>query len=455
MREQLRGPARPFFDAAFERPVLAELGIVDAGSPRRPTGVSTSTPGEGLGTAASTTSIRPRSGFAPTSERGRRRRRAPRRRVASSRDAREYHMNSYHVFGGVLRSELEFPELDVATRGEPDWTLNVTFTPAPDVPLGAPLGEDRVDVDVMVRSYATPVGIPARLRRHRRLRRERGGVARFAGIAPRAADAEAGRLDVLGRVLALALHASGWLSLHGSAVALGDGAVAFLAPKGNGKSTLAFALMRAGAALMTDDTVVIEPGARRSYGRACRAFDSSAIPPIGCRRQRRSPGSSDIKATFGQLAADARRLTRAPLAALYLLESVPAGTIDRAGRARAHRRTRGRLPAAHADEDRHVARRRAKRPPCSIPSSASPRDLRCIAFASRGTTSSCSRSSSGSSGGTGASAHVRCLSSAPPPEARRIASTSLAKCTITRVMRGTDESVADVQNGRQMSVICS
>ncbi|MFL5604944.1 MAG: asparagine synthase-related protein, partial [Gemmatimonadaceae bacterium] len=30
MREQLRGPARPMLDAAFERPVLAELGIVDA-----------------------------------------------------------------------------------------------------------------------------------------------------------------------------------------------------------------------------------------------------------------------------------------------------------------------------------------------------------------------------------------------------------------------------------------
>ena len=30
MREQLRGPARALFDAAFERPVLAELGIIDA-----------------------------------------------------------------------------------------------------------------------------------------------------------------------------------------------------------------------------------------------------------------------------------------------------------------------------------------------------------------------------------------------------------------------------------------
>jgi hypothetical protein len=67
-------------------------------------------------------------------------------------------MNSYQVFGGVLRSELEFPELDPATRAEADWTLTVATSPAPDVPVGAPLGEDKVDQGVMVRSYATPTG---------------------------------------------------------------------------------------------------------------------------------------------------------------------------------------------------------------------------------------------------------------------------------------------------------
>ena len=30
LRDALRGPARPLFDAAFDAPVLAELGIVDA-----------------------------------------------------------------------------------------------------------------------------------------------------------------------------------------------------------------------------------------------------------------------------------------------------------------------------------------------------------------------------------------------------------------------------------------
>jgi len=235
-------------------------------------------------------------------------------------------MNSYQVFGGVLRSELEFPELDQATRGEPDWTLTVTTSPAPDVPPSDPLGEDKVDQGVMVRSYATPSGF-------RLVYDDTGVFDVTAGgrevrwYRPESADLEAGRLDVLGRVLALALHASGWLSLHGSAVALGEGAVAFLAPKGSGKSTLAFALMRAGAALLTDDTVVIEPGRpsiMRPGVQSVRLFrDSadwlSAPAPLA--------GTSDIKPTFGQLVTDARRLTRAPLAALYLLESVPAGAL--------------------------------------------------------------------------------------------------------------------------------
>ena len=235
-------------------------------------------------------------------------------------------MNNYQVFGGVLRSELEFPELDLAMRGEPDWTLTVTAAPAPDVPLGDPLGEDKVDQGVMVRSYSTPQGF--------RLVYDDTGVFDVTAGGrdvrwhrPESADLEAGRLDVLGRVLALALHASGWLSLHGSAVAMADGAVAFLAPKGNGKSTLAFALMRGGAALMTDDTVVIGkgvPATVRPGVQSVRLFKDSAAwlsapAPIA--------GTSDVKATFGQLSDDTRRLTRAPLAALYLLESVPAGTI--------------------------------------------------------------------------------------------------------------------------------
>jgi hypothetical protein len=235
-------------------------------------------------------------------------------------------MPSYQVFGGVLRSELEFPELDLVADGSPDWTLRATDAPAADAVDAAFLGEDKVDQGVMVRSYRVRDGF--------RLVYEDTGVfdidARGREITwhrKASADLEAVRLDVLGRVLALALHAAGWLSLHGSAVALEAGAAAFLAPKGNGKSTLAFALMKAGAPLMTDDTVVIDAGPPpmvRPGVQSVRLFRDSADrldapDPV--------PGSSDTKATFGQLATDARRTTRAPLAALYLLESVPPGVI--------------------------------------------------------------------------------------------------------------------------------
>src|SRR5690606_20856569 len=47
------------------------------------------------------------------------------------------------------------------------------------------------------------------------------------------------RTDLLGRVLALALHSAGIYCLHASAVELAGSAVGFMAPKFRGKSTLA------------------------------------------------------------------------------------------------------------------------------------------------------------------------------------------------------------------------
>jgi hypothetical protein len=59
--------------------------------------------------------------------------------------------------------------------------------------------------------------------------------------------------------MALALHEAGTLCLHGSAVAVGQGGVGFLAPKGYGKSTLAAVLAAAGGRLMSDDVVAVIP----------------------------------------------------------------------------------------------------------------------------------------------------------------------------------------------------
>lgn len=64
---------------------------------------------------------------------------------------------------------------------------------------------------------------------------------------------------ILGVCTGIALHQKGHLTLHASAVGLGDGIAAFMGWKRRGKSTTASALYASGGRLMTDDVVVIPP----------------------------------------------------------------------------------------------------------------------------------------------------------------------------------------------------
>ena len=63
---------------------------------------------------------------------------------------------------------------------------------------------------------------------------------------------------ILGPVMALMLHQRGFLVLHGSAVNMGHGAVAFLGHRGNGKSTTAIHLYVEGYPLVADDILAIK-----------------------------------------------------------------------------------------------------------------------------------------------------------------------------------------------------
>jgi hypothetical protein len=167
--------------------------------------------------------------------------------------------HAYAVFGGRLRSSLEFPDLDEAAGAAADWSFRIEDGLPPDRGEPAVLGVDQVMPGVSVTLYRHGDG-------HRLVFDDTGTfdvlddgrmIRWYADpVAPR----EAVRLDVLGRVLPLALHLAGTFTLHGSAVRLHDGAVAFLAPKYHGKSTLARALCGAGAALLTDDAVAITGG---------------------------------------------------------------------------------------------------------------------------------------------------------------------------------------------------
>jgi hypothetical protein len=61
-------------------------------------------------------------------------------------------------------------------------------------------------------------------------------------------------------VLPFALHAQGCELLHGSAVLMRDGAVAFCGSSSAGKSTLAYTLGRRGHPVLADDAVLFEVG---------------------------------------------------------------------------------------------------------------------------------------------------------------------------------------------------
>ena len=165
-------------------------------------------------------------------------------------------MPSYGVFGFTIESTIVFPELEPADAGDSaDWRIRMARE-EPAGSAGTAVGTDRVYGDVHVRAYASETtlriafddtGVFDVRPRHRE-------IVWYPGPLPTAA---AVRADVLGRVMALAAHADGHLTLHASAVSVAGRAIALVGPKHAGKSTLALALVRKGARLLTDDTLVV------------------------------------------------------------------------------------------------------------------------------------------------------------------------------------------------------
>ena len=243
----------------------------------------------------------------------------------SKRRGRPPHgMLAYGIFGKTLITDIPFPELGEADPAQAAWIIR-TRSGRPPSPPWEPLAHDEVDTGVQVRLWGG--------RDDLFLTYDDTGT--FA-VSPDGCDirwwpgtgasAESVRLDVVGRVLPLALQRQGFLSLHGSAVSLAGRAVAFIAPKHHGKSTLAQALVAAGGRLITDDVLPIDhhhpvqalPGTPRVRLRA----DSARIMGAG----------TDGDETMGKVSVEApatRVETGAlPLAAIYLLNPVEP---DRAG----------------------------------------------------------------------------------------------------------------------------
>ncbi|MBK6486578.1 MAG: hypothetical protein IPF98_06870 [Gemmatimonadetes bacterium] len=167
-------------------------------------------------------------------------------------------MLRFHVFGGVLSAPFPFPELREAAGDAPvDWTLRVESAPAPHVET-VPVGRDQLSPGVEASLVRTPTGLRLSFDDTGTFDvNDRGATLTWYPVP--GIDRELVRVDILGRVLAVAVHERGILCLHGSAVALAGHGIGFLAAKGSGKSTLAMTLAAHGAHLLTDDTLPVDP----------------------------------------------------------------------------------------------------------------------------------------------------------------------------------------------------
>ena len=111
----------------------------------------------------------------------------------------------------------------------------------------------------------------------------------------------------LNQVLPLALSKQGKLVFHASAVEVADGAIAFVAESGRGKSTLAASFAIDGFRFLTDDGLVVEPSAQGHVASAQPSVD----PPVGGQR--------------GRARSSPERCPRPPCTSLPSRASSPAG----------------------------------------------------------------------------------------------------------------------------------
>jgi hypothetical protein len=133
------------------------------------------------------------------------------------------------------------------------------------------------------------------------------------------------RADLLGGVFSIALHVQGLLCLHASAVSMGETAIGFVGTKGAGKSTLATALCRAGASLVTDDMLPVDPGPPAVVWPAMPAV---RLLQDSAQRLRHANGNTHPvtgKYHVNEFPPDQVERRRVALAALYELAPVTAG----------------------------------------------------------------------------------------------------------------------------------
>lgn len=226
----------------------------------------------------------------------------------------------YRVFGVDVASPFELSELDQSHSASSDaWRVEACPGVPPVAPL-EPTGSETVYGSVRVRSLVADdfarlvfddTGTFDVVPSSRVIRWYAGAHANLAAV----------RADLLGRVLAMAIHCDGAQVLHASAVSIDDAVVAFLGPKHAGKSTLAMALVRRGARIVTDDALAVRvqaDGALAAPGvQRVRLWPDSARS-VGLT----VPAADGTKPTIDDLDAHLREADVRRLVACYVLRPV-------------------------------------------------------------------------------------------------------------------------------------
>jgi hypothetical protein len=245
-------------------------------------------------------------------------------------------MHHYRVFGGVLSSEQEFPELVAASESpapEDDssggWQWELTVQTGSPPAGGVLAGEEELATGIWARLYRTEEGLRLEFDDTGSFTIGSGGE-RITWHPRDGHDPELARVDIVSRVLAAAVHERGLICLHGSAVTLGGQggwggrAIAFLAPKGAGKSTLAATFLTVSdAALLTDDTLPVDPASGLAQpGVQSVRLVADAADRFGGLGEART-GLSD-KRLFERLPEAMLARNAVPIAAIYELAARPA-----------------------------------------------------------------------------------------------------------------------------------
>ena len=236
-------------------------------------------------------------------------------------------MPDYFVFGGCLRSAIDFSELPEARGMSPSWSLEI----------GA-LGDD-AGGETLGHLALSPTCTTRISRRGRTYRYEHSctGIFEVSDEGRRIvyepsanANAESLRMDVVARVLLLCVEQQSVLWLHGSAVAIGGGGIGFLGFSGAGKSTMGLLLAQSGAQPISDDTLPVAIGSSIDIWATdytVRVNDDSRAMVAASTRTLRRDTDGKFVIQHGALVdgahdhAERSSAERYPLRALYLMSS--------------------------------------------------------------------------------------------------------------------------------------